>query len=440
MFKFMTTVDDGGWPCLHVRRKRREGPVLALVLVVMVVLCILGMGMLSLRSANSIESARCVAESQAFWMAEAGLQHVRGIANMNRKPFEDLGLLGQAVVEAADGRGSYVVDIEDDPDTEIDGHYVITSTGVASGGRVCVVRQRAQIQSYASYIHASHFEWRDGPIHFGTGDVVDGEIYSNDEINIYGSPRLLQMVRSAARTVNYDPGSGAGPHVFEGGLTLGAPPLDFAGIYSQDHIEAIQDLAQDGGLSIDGNSTLVFQDDGSVVVQTMSGTTTYDLSSYNGAIYIDGNAMVSGVLDGNVTVAVDEGIGIPSAGIQYESASGANTSPHEDGFDSANVNDALGLIARNAVLLTGQSTTPIHAAILITSEGQGFSCLNPYAHFGSPEVRLYGSLSQYRRGVLATTSGTGFLKNYKYDTRFRIAPPPYYPYSAYAYSDWRRIR
>ena len=423
------------------RRVRREGAVLGMVLVVMVMLSILGTGMLSLRSAGSYEAAKDVVAAQAFWLAEAGLEHVHGIANMNREPFEDLGLLGEGVVRGGGGGGGrYVVDKEDDPDTEIMGRYVITSTGVAPNGDRHVLRQRARIQTFANYIHASHHERRwNQRIYFGPRDVIDGEVYSNDEINIYGSPRLLQMVRSAARSVNYYPGSGAGPHVFEGGLTLGAPELDFEGVYSQDHVDRIRDRAAAGGLVLNGNYDLRFQRNGTVVARRGWRRRTYDLGTLNGAIYVNGSATVRGIVDGNVTVATERSIGIPDGGIRYESASGSNPSPYHNTFDPARVNDTMGLVARNSVLLLGRRTTPIHAAILTTGEGWGFSCARWRQFLGGPEIRLYGSLSQFRRGVVGTTSGRGFDKNYKYDTRLLATPPPHYPFSAYTYSDWSRI-
>jgi len=357
---------------------------------------------------------------------------------MNREPFESFGMLRNRAARGTLRTGRYSVDIADDPDSPFLGRYIITSTGTAESGDTCILQQRAHIQTYANYMHASHFESRGGsPVYFGPSDVIDGQVYCNDRINIYGSARLLQMTRSAALDVNYR--SGGTSASFEGGLELGVPPLDFSGIYSQDHVDRIQDQAAGGGLVISGNCRLTFQSDGDVVVRQGANNTTYDLSTFNGAIYVDGNATVQGVLDGSVTVASEGAISIPDGGVQYESASGSNPSPYDNTFNPDDVNDTLGLIARDAVLLTGRATTPIHAAILVTGEGDGFGSTRRYDYLGNPEIQLYGSLSQYRRGIVGTTGGRGFVKKYKYDSRLLITPPPHYPFSTYTYSVWRRV-
>ena len=43
-------------------------------------------------------------------------------------------------------------------------------------------------------------------------------------------------------------------------------------------------------------------------------------------------------------------------------------------------------------------------------------------------LKVYGSLAQRFRGPVGTTGspGTGYLKDYNYDSRLRYAPPPYF--------------
>ena len=41
-------------------------------------------------------------------------------------------------------------------------------------------------------------------------------------------------------------------------------------------------------------------------------------------------------------------------------------------------------------------------------------------------LHLFGSFAQRFRGPVGTTAGTGYLKDYEYDTRLRYSPPPFF--------------
>lgn len=421
-----------------------DGAVLGLVLVVLVVLSVLGTSMMGLTTADSVEAAKAVSIAQAFWNAEAGLEHVRSIAYHNREPFDILGVHGQNAVNGTTGQGSYSVNITDDPNWVNTGNtikrYVIRSTGTSRGGATRIVQERAEIQTFANYMHASHYERTAGGsrIYFGPSDVIDGEVYCNDQINIYGGARILGLARSAASSVYYR--GGGDSSTFEGGLTLNAPQLDFEGVYSEDHVDHIRDIAQAGGLTLSGDYTFRFLEDGRLRYRRSDGTRrTVALADLNGAIYVNGNVTVRGTVNGNVTVASERGIGIARDGVFYAGASGANPSPFDAAFNPDNVHDSLGLIARSEVTILEDNAVDIHAAVLVTGEGNGFNAAYKYSNIGNPPINLYGSVSQYRRGVVGRVGGQGFRKNYKYDSRLLQMAPPHYPYSAYAFGLWDQV-
>ena len=52
-------------------------------------------------------------------------------------------------------------------------------------------------------------------------------------------------------------------------------------------------------------------------------------------------------------------------------------------------------------------------------------------------LHLYGGITQMTRGAVGTTSGTGFLKQYLYDTRFMTSPPPFLPPVGAQFSNWQ---
>jgi len=163
------------------------------------------------------------------------------------------------------------------------------------------------------------------------------------------------------------------------------------------------------------------------------------LSSINGAVYVNGNAIVQGVVNGNVTLACEGRIDIAGRGVEYKDASCGRPTPFQPNFSPDRVDDSLGLIARREVRITGTRSVNIHAAILVTDDGAGFGAKYRYWRLGNPAINLYGSLSQYRRGIVGAVGGWGFRKNYKYDTRLGQMAPPHYPYSAYAFALWDMV-
>ncbi|MDA0321960.1 MAG: hypothetical protein O2923_04490 [Verrucomicrobia bacterium] len=434
------------------KRERCRGAILGLVLVIVGAVAFIGWSVVNLGGHDAIETSTNLSQVQAFWNAEAGLEEIKSIAQKVRLPFADIGggggLYDAAALGGTTSRGTYSVDIIDDPAWPSGGsrikRYIVTSTGTSNGGDSKSVSVRAEIQTFASYMHSSNSEEQSGGgnIFFGTGDLLDGDVYVNDEINIYGTPQILGLTHSSAGSVNYQAaGSSA---TFVGGLVLNATPLDFLGS-SVDHIDSIKAEAQSGGIALttSGNYEIEFFGDGTVTYrQDLGGgsfgpTTTNDLASINGAIYVNGDAIVKGIVDGQVTLGVEDAIQIHESGIVYETAQSPN--PWDAGFDPSTVDDALGLVARNMVQVLGSSDVNIHAAILVTQGDDGFTTANKYTHIGTPYLNLYGSLGQWRRGVVGTISGKGFLKNYKYDLNFTDSPPPWFPYSAYVITAWTRL-
>ena len=426
----------------------REGAVLALVLVVMVVLAFVGVGLLSLSTATGMEAGRSIGTVQAFWTAEAGLERVKTIGLKRNRPFQQIPqagspsgyLIGSNALVGTTSKGSYAVDVLNAPGwtnaTQAMKKYVIVSRGTASNGSKQRVSYKASILNFAYFMHATEVE---GSLVFASDAVIDGPVYSNDRLNISGTPRFLQMVWSAASSVNYSGGGSSA--VFEGGLALNAPKLNFTNI---DHIAVIKTEALSGGLSLTGNYKFKFNSDGSFTyIPTPAGTPTNtgylaSLNGGDGAIYVDGDAWVEGVVNGTVTLAAQDDIFL-SNNVTYASAQSPN--PWQTNtFNPSAVDDTLGLIAYDQVQILGTNEISIHAAIMTTStNGAGFNAQSYNVAFGRPPINHYGALSQYRRGTVGQPSaGRGFSKNWKFDTRFYSQAPPNYPYGTYEFSQWEQ--
>ncbi len=431
------------------RAEGREGAIIGVVLIVMLVVSLAGVSMLRMATADGEEAGTSVATTRAFWAAEAGLERMKALAVKRVRPFPliqvgGVTMFGSNVLSGAVSGGSYTVDVIDDPTwtnaTKALKKYIIRSRGTA-GGMTQTVSIRANIESFATYMHASHHERANAstPIYFQPGDRIDGPVYVNDRLNINGgspNPIFLQRVSSASNTVNYI--NGANSSVFTAGLTLGAPPLDLAGQFTSEHITDVKNEAASGGLTLTGDHRVNFNPNGTVTYSPVSGssTTTVALSTLNGAIYVNGDAWVNGTLNGKVTLAAQDSVFISNR-IVYASAT--NPSPWSAGFITNAVTDMLGLMASNQVQIVGTNAVTIHASVMVTSDGGGFNAAARSQAIGGPNINLYGSLSQYRRGIVsyATTPFQGFRKNYKYDARFLSDAPPNFPYSMYVFSEWK---
>ncbi len=454
------------------QRSVREGAILGVVLVLMLVLATLGSGMLALSGAGAVETTKALMAAEAFWTAEAGIEAASALARKNRIPLENIPQFGgNRLTGNCNGR-PYQVLVGPVPGWTNAGNlikrYTLTSTGTARSGDQRRVQTRAAVQTFAAYMHASNYERTTGGdrIYFGDNDVIDGTVYVNDELNINGYPQFLQRAFSAAAAVNYqspNTRSGVDTTVFTQGLTLGANPLDFN--FTTDHIAYLQQRAHDGGLELTGSQQLTFTTDGRVVSrpQTAPGVwgtpTTNRLSSINGAIYVAGSATVRGQVSGRATIAANDSIYIEDD-ITCASAPVRNHS--DPAFDDTNITDSIGLVSRNRCEITKRSTINIHAAILVTEGNDGFGCAGRYEALGGPSINLWGSISQYRRGIVGQLGGgywegqwdwrrrewvqvwveipaKGFAKNYRYDQRYINAPPEFFPYSDYVLSDWAQV-
>jgi hypothetical protein len=143
----------------------------------------------------------------------------------------------------------------------------------------------------------------------------------------------------------------------------------------------------------------------------------------------NGDVFLSGTLRGRLTVAAENNI-VVVANTTYSSTGAAS-------------NDMLGLIANNFVQVyhpvnssgtnlsdtahgTGTFQDPqIHAAILALGHSFIVQNYDEGAKLGT--ITVNGVLAQKWRGPVGTSggSGTGYLKNYGYDSRLQYSSPPH---------------
>jgi hypothetical protein len=433
----------------------KRGAILGVVLIVVLTVTTLGSGLIALSGTEAVEVSKAISATEAFWTAEAGLEFAKAISKKNPKPLENIPPFKSGELAGEINGNNFVVTypylVNWNNDLNRIKRYKVTSLGVSRSGVSRRVSEEAMTETFATYAHSSNFERtsRGSPIYFGGSDVIDGTVYVNDRLNIYGSPEFLRKAFTADSSVNYirPTRTALDMSVFTMGLELGAKPLTYFDD-DTDYIADVHDAAKHGGLVLHGTFQLTFLENGTIVHQKQDGSgawhkgVTNDLSSGNGSIYVSEEAHVKGTVRGNITLAAESDIYITDD-IIYASATAADHSDAD--FNEAVLSDVLGLIARNKVEIKRDSSIMrndinIHAAILVTEGDGGFGCYRRYENLGEPNINMFGSISQYRRGIVGRLSSPprGFAKNYSYDDRLLLDPPQWYPFSNYVYSGWRQ--
>lgn len=426
------------------KNSQKEGGVLLLVMLMVLLMSILGLGLMRQARNDAVETSQLLNRTRAFWLAEAGLQEFGGIVSKatNRLPLEDIGLVGSsALSDTLPGGGSYVVDIQPVVAARL---YRVTSMGTAPGGAAATLTTVVQANRFSDRVWSTHSEETSsgGNIYFAPGDRIDGEVYSNDEFNIYGTPEFLKLARTGADSINYwgsRPDDWVDPAVFTEGLLLGQDELDFGVVVN--HISSISSEA-DIALS-PGDSDITVNGSQVISINRSTGVTVTNSVSSGDIVLVNGDAYIEGDVGTRVSF-VTTGAIIITGDIIYSSTA-ANPNHSSSGFNP-NPNEVLGLFSGSQIRVqSGVGEVNIHASIFVTkdnvgSNNNGFWTEDRYSSVGTPYINLFGSISQYRRGVIGQMGGNGYLKNYGYDERLLVAAPPGIPISDYSQTrEWEQL-
>lgn len=168
--------------------------------------------------------------------------------------------------------------------------------------------------------------------------------------------------------------------------------------------------------------------------------------NFKGVIYVDGKVAISGVVRGRVTLASTSSI-IIADDVRQATDPGAGV-----------CDDILGLFAQQDVVVADNM---INAPVQVGGSGTGYRTMDPdgdpneFIHavvlaldnftvenydsgptnvedcestnWGRGCLYLTGGIIQSQRGAVGTTSGTGNVKRYSYNTCALSDPPPYFP-------------
>jgi hypothetical protein len=389
--------------------------------------------------------------AQAFWSAETGLDRaVVYLSRLNSPPFSPIEPFAGEVV----GNGTYDVEIIPDAGNAqvVEKRFTIRSTG-RSGRAARLLEEVVRMEGFQRYGYFTNEEISSAtgnPIWFLTGDDVGGKTHTNGIFHINGNPQFRGPVTTASQYMKgnpdllvYGPGgwpAGANNPTFHEGLTLGVDHIPLPS-----NTGDLRRAAEDGGLDLTGDFAIELGrggDLGTVSYRPMTGTswTSVDLGTLdNGVIHVTGDAQLSGTLDGELTIGASGKIEIVGS-VKYASANPGTGKPNP-GSD-----DILGIVAGGNVVVRDLPATSGNVVIDATIMALGTSFTAENFNVGSPRgtLQIWGGLIQERRGSVGffrgSTLTSGYLKDYHYDERMAMKPPPMFPLTGtYFRESWKEM-
>lgn len=313
--------------------------------------------------------------------------------------------------------GTFVVTVDTLPGQRVR----VTSTG----RYVDVEKTITFVLQPSTFAKFAYFTNIEGAIWWVSKDTVWGPFHTNSKMRIYGSPVFLGKVTSRLGLFR----SRYNRAKFFGGYQSGVK------------VDLPNDMSRLVGAAIGGRRFrntdvwLTFQANGTVTWKT-SGRgpwTTDQLSSFapNGVILVEkGNMHIKGKVNGKITVSATGSSGRGQGNVYIDDdimyAQDPRTGPSDD---------RLGIAVDNNVIITDnpQNNNDVRVQATIFCRSGAFMAENYSTRPPSGTIDLLGGLVMHQRGPVGTFSSrtgrirSGFSKRYRYDERFRVSAPPFFP-------------
>ncbi len=302
----------------------------------------------------------------------------------------------------------------------------ITSTGTYFGS-TSVVKITLSPSKFSKFAYYSVSEG--GTIWWTGSDTVWGPFHTQDNLRVNAKPVFFGKASSKNKII-YKVNEKTDKPYFLGGYQNGVDlPLP---------TEAVDNMEADamGGLKFEGKDTvyLLFAKDSLKYKHSYNApyTTVYlPAASPNGLIFAKNSVVrLQGTVKGQYTIACNSTTSSTNKGIILLDDDIVYSKVPSQYLSST---DMLGICAENDVIITNNTPNSkdinIHASIY--SEKGGFGAQD-YTK-GSPRgnINLLGGIIQKTRAAVGQSNGatitTGYAKRYKYDERFMLASPPFFP-------------
>jgi hypothetical protein len=417
-------------------------------------------------------SLRQSARQSAFHIAEAGIEYYRWHLAHAPTDYQDgTGESGPYVHEYTDKFGDIIGYFSLTVEPPLPGSTVVTIQSTGWTTALPEVQRTIQIRvgfpALTDYTFLSHAN-----MNFSFTTEVHGSVHSNGGIRFDGETD--SWVRSAKDRYQYQNQwhdgvwGGGGPRSF---WEFPVPEIDFVSVSAD--VSAIQDAAEDGGVSLSSSGVegwhIVFEGttfdlyrvtsrdcyygegvwrnrgwrgrywDGVVYchdIRTEVFDSTHAIPD-NGAIFVDDDVWVEGVVDGRVTVA--------SGRFPVQEPYHTLYISHSLVYEEQSSDDVIGLLAQGHIIVPYEvpETMDIQAAML----SQFGSIYRPYYDENEKELlRIFGSQISYAGGGWKYVNGwgnviSGFVNtSHTYDGALRLNPPPGFPVGdTYELLSWEEV-
>lgn len=309
-------------------------------------------------------------------------------------------------------------------------------TGSASPADTRVIETFIRPSSLADFYRVVN-----GDVSWGAGATTNGKIYANGNIthdgvataNIYAESQISGGVSMQSGAQRYDVDSNPNirsqiknPINFASFLTSFVDverAAQLAGIHRNDATKAAWKFTFLANGTVDVQACLQTGGNHVAAVEPTCGAATNLAVPANGAIYSAQTAIVSGVVDGRVTVASNDNI-VVAGDISYEAIG----------------DDVLGLVAKNNVYVAWYVPDPMTWMASVLAQTGTWQSYPNYST--SPQYAAAGnqkkSLMTFT-GSSATDDGGAFSgmftnRNYAYEPALQYLPPPWFPTVEEAYT------
>jgi Tfp pilus assembly protein PilX len=365
------------------------------------------------------------------------------------------------------------------------GTLQLRSTGQSNGVRRSVVATLRR-SGFLDYVYFTDFETQDpqvtgssatcnvyrrngrssscSNIQFATDDAQNGPFHTNDDLLTCGTPDFgrtpADVVEVSAPPLGYASGCGGTPTPnLKGTYSTNAKILTMPASNSE-----LENVAQTGYL-FTGTTKITLKTGGFFDVTNNGTTQTNKVWPTNGVIYVKngvgagcqpahsapqtynepsctGNVYVKGDYNRSITIGAANDV-IVNGDVKRSTGSGALAGLIANFFvrvyHPVDTSSGCGNEQNNATYGNYLGSVQIDAAIL--SVGHSFIVDNYSCGTPRGTLTVNGAIAQTFRGPVGTggsSIATGYVKNYNYDDRFRVANPPYFLDPVQ--SSWRKIR
>jgi hypothetical protein len=437
--------------------ERRRIPVLAVAMLAF----LLGFGIAFVTSSASdrVNSSYEHAVDQARYLARRGIME-RGVTYLrslkpSQLPDHRVDLPSSESEDGDRYQGVYVIPEPEAARISGGDHktsYIIGATGVvefedASGGTQVVSRTettRAYRVNFASFMHVTDSEHSIFGEHLILpiwGDtVMNGDVHSNDYLRIWSYAVFTGHVTTSAPNLVIEP-HGGHPTFLNFPPEFNTPLI----VFRQRANEARR-CARAEGLFFDGEEIYGYHavfdvQHGIRVYRNVIGVPPVDSLIfespflYDVAMFFDAPLDIEGTVYGRFTIGASGNVRLMDDIIYVDSQPNGEVNP-----ESQNV---LGIISENDIVIANtpengrenrtQGQDIIINAALLALHSFTFEDQNEvWDVYSGPvpdergTVRLWGSTAQKQRGYVHRSNhgGTGYGRDYHYDTRFHATPPP----------------